>query len=1004
MRADERAFEESIEAWLLGEGGYERGDPEGFDAGLGLDPVTLLGFLEATQEESVAQLVARYGGVRESAEAGLLRRVAAEIDERGTLDVLRHGVVDLGVSFRLAFFRPAHGLTRQLLARYEANRLGVVRQLPYEAGGQKTLDLCLFVNGVPVATAELKNPLTGQGVGHAKGQYRTDRDPNNVLLGRRALVHFAVDPGEVAMATKLEGAGTRFLPFNLGYGGSAGNPPNPSGHRTSYLWERVWRRDAWLDLLARFVHVELAGEGSKAERRKGAQVIFPRFHQWDAVVRLEADARERGAGEQYLVQHSAGSGKSNTIAWLAHRLSSLHTAADEKVFDKVVVITDRVVLDRQLQETIHQFEHVRGVVERIDSDSGQLAEALVGERARIIVTTLQKFPFVLDKVAELPRRRYAVIVDEAHSSQTGEAAKDLKAVLGEDLSEADLLGEAEAEDLAGEEARGDGEDFLARSAAARGRQANLSFFAFTATPKAKTLELFGTPSPVSGNFEPFHLYTMRQAIEEGFILDVLASYTTYDTYFRIEKAITGDPEYEKPRAQAAIARFVTLHPHNLAQRAEVIVEHFRNHAARKIAGRAKAMVVTSSRLHAVRYKQALDRYVREKGYGDVHTLVAFSGTVIDGGAEFTEPGMNRFPESQTPKQFEQGDYQVLVVAEKFQTGYDQPLLHTMYVDKPLKGLHAVQTLSRLNRIHPEKTDTFVLDFRNNVEEIQKAFEPYYGRTAAVPTDPNLLYDTRRDLDAFDVLRAGEIEAAARLIASLASERDHPKLHALLDPALERFKALPEEEQDEFRSALQRFVNAYRFLAQIVSFADTNLERDYLYCRALQSLLPGTGSGRLDLGTELQLTHLRLEQTREGSATLQDTDGELRAIFDGRGKQHEPETEKLSQIIEIINERFGLSLGEADQLLFDQFEETWAGDETLAAQAQANDLANFRLAFDREFMNTIVARMDANHEILKRILDNNDFHDLLSDHYANKIYTRLRPNTEQADTTPGGTAR
>ena len=416
------------------------------------------------------------------------------------------------------------------------------------------------------------------------------------------------------------------------------------------------------------------------------------------------------------------------------------------------------------------------------------------------------------------------------------------------------------------------------------------------------------------------------------------------------------------------------------------------------------MVVTSSRLHAVRYKQALDRYVREKGYEDVHTLVAFSGTVIDGGAELTEPGMNRFPESQTPKQFEQGDYQVLVVAEKFQTGYDQPLLHTMYVDKPLKGLHAVQTLSRLNRIHPEKTDTFVLDFRNNVEEIQKAFEPYYGLTAAVPTDPNLLYDTRRDLDAFDVLRAGEIEAAARLIASLTSERDHPKLHALLDPALERFKALPEEEQDELRSALQRFVNAYRFLAQIVSFADTNLERDYLYCRALQSLLPGTGSGRLDLGTELQLTHLRLEQTREGSATLQDTGGELRAIFNGRGKQHKPETEKLSQIVEIINERFGLDLGQADQLLFDQFEETWAGDETLAAQAKANDLPNFRLAFDRTFMNTIVNRMDANNEILKRVLDNNDFHDLLADYYANKVYARLRPNTEQGDATPGGTAR
>ncbi|MCY4085405.1 MAG: type I restriction endonuclease [Actinomycetia bacterium] len=999
MRADERAFEASVEGWLLSGGGYVRGDPDSFDAGLGLDPAVLIGFLEATQARSLEALVTRYGGDRVSAEAGLLKRVAGEIDGRGTLDVLRHGVVDLGVSFRLVFFRPAHGLTRELLARYEANRLGVVRQLPYEAGEGKTLDLCLLVNGVPVATAELKNPLTGQDVEDAKKQYRTDRDPGNVLLGRRALVHFAVDPEQVAITTRLEKGDTRFLPFNLGDAGAAGNPANPGGHRTSYLWERVWRRDAWLDLLARFLHVEMPDGGSKAQRRRGAWVIFPRFHQWEAVVGLEADARERGAGQHYLIQHSAGSGKSNTIAWLAHRLSSLHTASDEKVFDKVVVITDRVVLDRQLQDTIYQFEHVHGVVERIDTDSAQLAGALAGEQARIIITTLQKFPFVLDKVEELPSRRYAVIVDEAHSSQTGEAAKDLKAVLGEATPGEDLLAKAEVEDLAEVEARGDGQDFLARSAAARGRQPNLSFFAFTATPKAKTLELFGTPNPVTGNCEPFHLYTMRQAIEEGFILDVLASYTTYDTYYRIEKAITDDPEYEKPRAQAAIARFVTLHPHNLAQRAEVIVEHFRNHTAHRIAGKAKAMVVTSSRLHAVRYKQALDRYIRDKGYKDVHTLVAFSGTVIDQGEEFTEPRMNRFPESQTPKQFGDGDYQVLVVAEKFQTGYDQPLLHTMYVDKPLKGLHAVQTMSRLNRIHPEKTDTFVLDFRNEVEDIQKAFQPYYGHTAAVPTDPNLLYDTRQDLDKFDVLREEEIEPAVRLITNLASGRDHPRLYALLDPALDRFKKLPEEEQDEFRGALQRFLNAYRFLAQIVSFTDTRLERDYLYCRALQSLLPGTGTGRLDLGKDVQLTHLRLEQTWQGSATPQHTDGEVRAIFDGRGKQHDPETEKLSQIVELINERFGLNLGEADQLLFDQFEETWATDQTLAAQAKANDLTNFRLAFDRQFMNTIINRMDANDEILKRILDNHDFRNLLADYYTTKIYTRLRHNTEQHDTTP-----
>jgi type I restriction enzyme R subunit len=988
VRANERAFEDAIEAWLLEHGGYASGSPESFDPVLGLDPTLVFAFLCSTQEKAFAQLVSRYGGVGKDAESGFLKRLAAQIDERGTVDVLRHGVDDQGVSFRLAYFKPAHGLTPELSARYAANRLTVVRQLAYGQGGN-ALDLCLLVNGIPVATAELKNPLTNQTVEQAKVQYRTDRDPANVTLGRRALVHFAVDPEEVAMTTKLAGQRTQFLPFNLGFNGGAGNPPNPPGYRTSYLWERVWQRDAWLDLLARFIHVQVPAEGSKAEKQENTLAIFPRFHQWDAVLKLEADARERGTGESYLVQHSAGSGKSNTIAWLAHRLSTLHNAVEEKVFDKVVVITDRVVLDRQLQETIYQFEHVRGVVEKIDTDSTQLAQALIGEQARVIITTLQKFPFILDKIGGLPQRRYAVIVDEAHSSQTGEAAKDLKLVLGEGPAEEAELAAAEASDLAAEEAHGDGEDFLAQQAAAQGRQANLSFFAFTATPKARTLELFGTRDPVKDRYLPFHLYTMRQAIEEGFILDVLANYTTYDTYFKIEKAIREDPEYETAKARAAIARFLQLHPHNLAQKAEMIVEHFRQHTAKKIGGKAKAMVVTSSRLHAVRYKLALDRYIHDKSYTDVHTLVAFSGTVFDAGDQFTEPSMNKLPESQTPTQFEEGDYQVLVVAEKFQTGYDQPLLHTMFVDKPLTGLHAVQTLSRLNRIHPNKTDTFILDFRNQAEDIQEAFKPYYDATVAIPTSPNLLYDTRRDLDSSDVLREDEVENAARLLASLGNERDHPKLYALLDPALERFKALPEEKQDEFRAALRRFVRVYSFLAQIVSFTDTSLERDYLYSRALAALLPGSTEGRLDLGREVELTHLRLEKAFEGSVSLDHGEGEVSTIFDGRGPQNEQPAEHLSRIIEIINERFGLKLTDTDQLLFNQFEQDWIADPTLASQAKENDLDNFRFAFDKTFMNTIVTRMDANNEIFKLVLDDPDFRTLLGDYYVRKVYEQLR---------------
>jgi len=718
MRASERKFEGAIEAWLLGRGGYATGDPGAFDRAFGLDPGgEVLAFVQATQPDEWRELAGRHGG-KEAARANFLKRLAVELDERGTVDVLRHGVKDLGVEIRIAYFKPAHGLTPELVSRYDANRLVLVRQLAYAADETKTLDLALFLNGIPVATAELKNPLTGQNVEYAKAQYRRDRDPANVTLARRAVVHFAVDPDEVAMTTRLAGEATRFLPFNRGSeDGGGGNPFNPDGHRTAYLWEQVWVRDAWLDLLARFVHVLRPEKGSAAEKRAGTRIVFPRFHQWDVVRKLEAHGREHGAGQSYLVEHSAGSGKSNSIAWLAHRLSSLHDAEHRKVFDKVVIITDRLVLDRQLQATVYQFEHVHGVVVRIDKDSQQLADAISGEQARIIVTTLQKFPFVLDKIEALPARRYAVIVDEAHSSQTGEAAADLRRALSARSLEA-----AESEEAAEEAERGDGQDLLARSLAGRGLPGNLSFFAFTATPKAKTLELFGTPvgAGEERRYRPFHLYSMRQAIEEGFILDTLANYTTYKTYFRIEKAIIDDPEYDKARARRAIARFVTLHPHNLAQRAEIVVEHFRAHTAKKIGGKAKAMVVTSSRLHAVRYKLVLDRYIAEKGYGDLRTLVAFSGKVLDEGDEFTEPGMNAFPESETAERFAGDDYQVLIVAEKFQTGFDQPLLHTMYVDKVLTGLNAVQTLSRLNRIHPDKDATFVLDFRNEVEDIQRS--------------------------------------------------------------------------------------------------------------------------------------------------------------------------------------------------------------------------------------------------------------------------------------------
>ena len=715
----EAAFEAHIAGFLVNHGGYRHrkdGTTDGeshFDSVAGLDTADLFEFIGATQRERWDQLVdAGYGGDEVLARAGFVQRLASQLDKRGTVDVLRRGVVDRNVRIRLAFFRPASGLTPELVQRYEANVLSVTRQLRYEPPSNKTLDLALFVNGIPVATAELKNPLTGQTVEHAILQYRKDRNPKNRTLRRVGMVHFAVDPYSVSMTTHLVGKHTRFLPFNQGHALGAGNPPNPDGHRTAYLWERVWSRDSWMDILGRFIHVEKPSKGSKAR----PTVIFPRFHQWDAVRRLETDAKATGAGRNYLVQHSAGSGKSNSIAWLSHRFSSLHDAEDNKVFDKVVVITDRVILDRQLQDTISQFEHAIGVVQRIDKSSTQLAEALVGEQARIIVTTLQKFPFLFDKITSLPERNYAVIVDEAHSSQTGEAAKELRRILG--TAEVDIEDDAT-----------DAETLLAEAVAARGRQPNLSFFAFTATPKGRTLELFGVEGP-DGKHQPFHLYPMRQAIEEGFIEDVLANYLTYNQYFKLEKTILDDPEYQTDKARRALARFIVLHPENLAQKAEIVIEHFRDKIAHRMKGNAKAMVVCSSRPHAVHMWEALRKHVNNNGY-DVGMLVAFSGEV----ERLTESKANGFPESETATRFDTDEYQLMVVAEKFQTGFDQPKLVAMYVDKTLTGLAAVQTLSRLNRTHPDKDGTFVLDFVNDSDDIGDAFAVYHGKTVAPPPIP-----------------------------------------------------------------------------------------------------------------------------------------------------------------------------------------------------------------------------------------------------------------------------
>lgn len=998
VKHKEVAFEDAIEASLTSAaGGWLSGEPHDYDASLGVDPKQLFAFVLATQPKPWAKLVTLAGGDEEQARQRFAKRAAAQIDERGVVDVLRRGVRELGVDIKLAYFKPAHALTSELLDLYAKNRLTVTRQLRYSAKTDDELDLALFVNGIPVATAELKNPLTNQDVDDAKRQYRNDRDPRELLFAKRAVVHFAVDPELVFLTTRLAGKKTEFLPFNCGSDdGGAGNPENPHGYKTAYLWEQVWQRDAWLDIVDRFIHRQAQETSSNGKKRVEHAWIFPRHHQWDAVLKLEAGARLSGAGKNYLVEHSAGSGKSNTIAWAAHRLSKLHDDADQKVFDQVIIITDRVILDRQLQGIVSQFETKKGVVEKIEHGSKQLGDALAKGTAQIVISTLQKFPFaqalevIIAKAAELKDRRYAVIVDEAHSSQTGDAAASLKGLLGAGA----VAVRTTTEEEEGEEGP-DAEDVLTATLSARGQQTNLSFFAFTATPKAKTLELFGELGP-DGNHHPFHLYSMRQAIDEGFILDVLQNYTTYKTFWKVAKAAADDPEVIKSEAAAAIARFVSLHPTNIAQKVEIMVEHFRGVSAKKIGGRAKAMIVTSSRLSAVRYKHAVDKYLAEKGY-PFKAIVAFSGTVFDpkDGLSYTEPGMNGFPESQTAEKFKLDENRILIVAEKFQTGFDQPLLHTMYVDKKLGGVNAVQTLSRLNRIYPEagKEDTFVLDFRNTAEAIEEAFAPFYEATIAEPSDPNELFDAEDKLVAHDVIHEEDVAEMGEVFFKPRAQQtkdDHGLLYAALAPARERFKALDADGQQEFRARLKRFVRLYSFMSQIVPYLEARSERLYVYARFLQNYLPREERGSLDLGEDdLVLTHLRHVRTGEHTIELEGSDTPMKSFTGGDGiETTEEEKGRLSEVIEILNERFGMDLDEADKLYFDQIEETLVGSNELKEQAQANEIENFRFGFEQKFEAAVVDRQSANEELFKKLMDDPEFNAAVKDLLLKKVYERL----------------
>lgn len=1018
----EHAFEAAIEHGLITSDRYQKRSPDAFDPTTALFPDDVIGFLRDSQPARWDQLEAM---LKDRTAATVIDSLTKELGSKGTLGVLRHGFKCYGKELRLAWFQPNSGMNPESAERYAANRLTITRQPSFSSqalkrpdGGPRkcVIDVVLSLNGLPVVTVELKNPLTGQRAEDACKQYMTDRDGRDPLFRfkERALVHFAVDPDEAWMTTELKGKETLFLPFNRGHDFGAGNPPVEGNWKTHYLWDEVLRADSLLDILQRFMHLDVSERtvdtptGKRKVRRE--TMIFPRYHQLDAVRKLVGHAREHGPGRNYLIQHSAGSGKSNSIAWLAHRLASLHDAADTKVFDSVIIITDRRVLDQQLQNTVYQFEHKTGVVEKIEENTQQLAKALAGG-VPIIISTIQKFPFISQAIRTLESKgegvalntagkRFAVIVDEAHSSQSGETVAALKGILnkgGIADAIATQLGEQEDNELS-EEAKA----AILKDVMSRARQPNLSFFAFTATPKFKTKAVFDEPGPSGA--APFHEYSMRQAIEEGFILDVLQNYTTYKRFFGLVKQGRDDPDVPKKAAAKALGQFLELHPVNIEQVVQVIIEHFRLKVMYELGGRAKAMVVTASRLSAVKYKQAFDRYIKDKGYTGIRALVAFSGTVADPDlpeSAFTEVGMNGgLPERELPERFAGEDYRVLIVAEKYQTGFDQPLLQTMYVVKKLAGVQAVQTLSRLNRIAPGKIRTFVLDFRNEEDDIFKAFKPYYEATPIGDNaDPQKLNELHHKLLQSAIFTPQDVTDFAAVWFKARrdpSGQDHKQMNAILDRCVARFTERKEAEQEEFRGLLTAFRNLYGFLSQILPYFDEELERLYAFVRNLGPKLPQQGDGaKFTLDDDVALKFFRLQQVSEGAIDLSQGEVDpLKGPTDVGTAREKDIKVALSTLVNQLNERFGTDFTEADQLFFDQVRATAELDEKVVEAAKANTEANFSAFFGRILDDLFIQRMEGNDEIFNRVMSDKQFRNAAQEHLAREVYERIRSGRQQ----------
>lgn len=969
----ENGFEKHIVDYLVDSNNYVERANTSYDNINCIDEDLLFQFLEKTQAKALDKLK-RYH--KDLYKQKIVKRLNDQIKQKGIITVLRKGIVDgfTDTKLRLFYDKPVSAYNQKANDLYQANIFSVMRQVYFSPTNKKSLDIVTFINGLPVISFELKNELTKQNVNHAIKQYKTDRNPNEEIFRfGRLVVNFAVDTEEVWMCTELKGQSSFFLPFNKGYKNGAGNPPK-EGIRTDYLWKEVLTKDSLTNIIQNYSQIiteekeYLDGKGKK-RIKKVKKLIFPRFHQLAAVRNILADAQEKGAGQKYLIQHSAGSGKSNSISWLAHQLVGLHNkAGSETIFDTVIVITDRRVLDKQIRDNIKQYQQVKGVVEAITEGSKQLKTALQ-EGKKIIITTIQKFPHIVADIEDLPGNNFGIIIDEAHSSLSGQMARKLNETLAKVSDEEELKSDLENYDE-NENDEVTGEDLIRTMIKSRKLLDNASYFAFTATPKNKTLELFGVPYQENDKtkFRAFHLYSMKQAIEEGFIKDVLQNYTTYQSYYALLKRIEEDPEYDKTKAQKKLKSYVESHEHAIKKKAILMINHFMDTVVgqKKMGGKAKAMMVTSSRANAVKYKKAFDQYLKDIN-SPYKAVIGFSGE-IDGE---TEASLNGFPSAKIPDEFEKDEYRFLLVANKFQTGFDQPLLHTMFVDKKLGGVNAVQTLSRLNRSHPLKQDTFVLDFANTAEEIENAFKPYFESTIlGEETDPNKLFDLQDALDNYQVYTREQVEEFSnRILDNVPVDQ----LHALLDESSDIFRNdLEEEHQADFRAKVKTYVRLYIFLSQIVEFENAYLERLYIFLNHLQNKLGGDTSVDLAQGIldNIDMDSYRLQLESTTNVVLEQGEDLKPIPTEMRGGMNDPEIDRLSSILQTFNERYGTEFEDTDKVrkMAVNVAEGVFNNEEMRNAYEFSDEQNSRITNDK-----IVSE-----EMLKHINDNFNLYKIYSD--------------------------